>query len=168
MKKQKTEEFDFFDIDKNILDEEWVNQPKMFFDYASQLADARKDFEEMKAALDVTSAELDKAIRESPEEFDLEGKTTETLIRNTIIQQKDYQDAQQDVINTQHKVNILQAAVTALDHRKSALERLVSLHGQNYFASPQATNDSAKTYKEEMTANRVKKAWKNKKKREAK
>jgi len=138
MAKRKTKdiEFDFFDIDINNLDKEWINQPKIFFKYASELADVRRRLEEAKAELDVVKASLDKAIRENPASFGLPEKITETLISNTIIQQSEYQEALKIYRIRKHKVDILQAAVTALDHRKSALERLVSLHGQNYFAAP--------------------------------
>ncbi len=135
--------FDFFDIDINRLDVEWINQPKLFFKYASELADGRRRFEGVKAELDVTRAEVDTTIRENPAKYDLE-KTTETLIANTVIQQPRYQKALKTFRIKKHRVDILQAAVTALEHRKSALERLVSLHGQNYFATPKATDDVSK------------------------
>jgi len=129
-------EFDFFDIDLNRLDEEWIGQPKTFFKYAAELADARKELEEAKAELDVLKATIDKNIRDDSDAFGLPGKTTETLISNTILLQPLYQNAMKDYREKKHRVDMVQAAVSALDHRKSALERLVSLHGQNYFATP--------------------------------
>ncbi len=129
-------EFDFFDIDINRLDEEWVNQPKIFFKYAAELADARRRVEEAKAELDIVKAVADKDIRQEPASFGLPDKITETLISNTVIQHPKYQEALKKYQIKKHKADILQAAVSALDHRKSALERLVSLHGQSYFASP--------------------------------
>jgi len=137
-KKDRDVEFDFFDIDINRLDEEWINQPKIFFKYASQLADARRKLEEAKAELDVIRAEIDLDIRSNPTNYfgNKIGKTTESLITSTILQQSKYQEALLSFRKRKHRIDILQAAVNALDHRKSALERLVSLHGQNYFATP--------------------------------
>lgn len=151
MKKRKDEEeFDFFDIDKDMLDREWVNQPKLFYNYASQLADARREVEEARAGLDIIRAEVDKSIRDDPKEYDLPDKITETLISNTIIQQSEYEKALTVLRDAKYNVDILQAAVSALDHRKSALERLVSLHGQNYFATPKAPDEMSRRAVEDI------------------
>jgi len=140
-KKDRTIEFDFFDIDINRLDEEWINQPKIFFKYAAELADAKRRLEEVRAETDVLRAAGDRALRDNPTSFGLPEKITETLISNTVLQQPKYQDALKTCRIKKHRVDILQAAVSALDHRKSALERLVSLHGQNYFAVPKPIDE---------------------------
>lgn len=155
--------FEIFDIDINRLDEEWVNQPKIFFRYASQLADARRSMEATKAEVDVTRAEVDLEIRGNPEHFGFE-KLTETLISNTIIQQSKYQDAIKALRKRKHRVDIVQAAVTAFDHRKSALERLVSLHGQNYFATPKAVDKDSKGVVDEIEKGAARLAGKKRKK----
>lgn len=152
------EDVDFFSPDLYCLDTEWVKQPKLFFTYASKLAEARKEVEETKAELDVVKAELDKKIRESPESFDII-KLTETALSNTILLQPEYKKVSKKLIDTKYKADIFQAAVTALDHRKSALERLVALQGQNYFATPKAPE----SHKEQM-AEIEKKAIRRKKK----
>lgn len=141
--KDKDNEFEFFDLDLNRLDKEWISQPKIYFKYASKLADARRELEEQKAELDIVRAEIDKEIRDDPALFDIV-KTTETLITNTILQQKRYQEAQAKVRTAKHDMDILQAAVSALDHRKAALENAVKLHGQNYFSTPVATDENSK------------------------
>ena len=146
-KKQDQQEdgFDFLSPDKTRLDVEWTNQPKLFYDYACQLAGAREGLDEMRASLDVVKAEIDKAIRDNPADYGIE-KLTETLISNTIVQQPDFQRGQKEVRRMKHNVDILQAAVTALDHRKAALEKLVSLHGQSYFATPRASDEDSREF----------------------
>lgn len=128
------------EIDINSLDKEWVDQPSTFFRYARKLADARMDYEEAKAELDITRAELDKAIRDDPDGYGCT-KLTETSIENCILTQGQYQKARSHLSNCKHRVDVLQAYVTAFDHRKSALERLVQLHGQSYFATPNASGE---------------------------
>jgi len=60
--------------------------------------------------------------------------------------QKSYKVAAKEVLRLRHAADVLQAAVTALDHRKKALENLVYLHGQNYFSEPHARDgDSRET-----------------------
>jgi len=133
---------EFFDIDMNQLDVEWLRQPRMFFTTAEALAEARRDFEQAKSELDLTDAELDKAIRANPEEYGLPQKTTETMISKTIIACENHTAASDEIQMKKHRVDVLQAAVTALDHRKKALENLVQLHGQNYFSTPIAKGNS--------------------------
>lgn len=128
-------------IDKNILDDEWLGQARLYFQWAVQLEDARDEFEETKAAFDVVKSDLDLAIRTNPDAYDLP-KVTDKSVAAALIIQPEYKDAQQEVFIARHRVGILQAAVTSLDHRKKALEKLVDLHGQKYFASPRVSEHS--------------------------
>jgi len=124
-----------FEVDLNELDREWVRQPDLYFKYATKLADAKREHEQSRANLELTKAELDLDIRGNPEKFDV-GKITEATVSATILSQKKYRKAHKKMLNAKHHVDILDATVRTLDHRKSALERLVSLHGQNYFSPP--------------------------------
>ena len=126
-----------FTVDRDKLDEEWVNQPDLFHEFARQSADARLALEEKKQELDVVRAEIDKDIRERPGRYDAD-KVTENAIANIIILQPKFAKAQSAVNKARHTLDILQAAVSALEHRKKALEHLVFLHGQEYFSSPRA------------------------------
>jgi len=124
-----------FAVDKEALDTEWEGQPDRFHGYAVQLADAKLAHEQAKNLLEVTRAELDRDIRSEPDQFEVE-KITEEVVKNTILLQKKYRK-QQDVVNAaKHTVDVLQAAVTSLDHRKKALENLAYLHGQQYYSTP--------------------------------
>jgi len=146
-----------FGIDKNILDEEWLNQPKLYFTWAVQLEDAKNAFEETKQEFDVTQAEVELEIRDKPTQFNLPEKTTEKMIATALMLTKEYQTGQSSVNKARHRVGIIQAAVTALDHRKRALEKLVDLHGQKYFATPRASEHSKEAVSDiEKRAARVK------------
>lgn len=142
----ETEEVSFV-VDKERLDEEWVGQADFYHFWALELANARLELEQEKARFDLTRAELDRDIRSDPEDFDVE-KITEKAIENAILLQPQYQKALRKVTAAKHKVDVTQAAVGALDHKKKALENLVYLHGQNYFSTPQAKGDSGKKMKE--------------------
>jgi len=134
-RKDPLEEFDFFDIDKTRLDEEWVNQPKLFFKYAAELALAQKKESEARAARETIKAELSKKIRKDPGKFGLD-KATEAALTNVMMTLTEFKEAQAKLLRLRYRVGLIQAAVNALHHRKSALERLVMLHGQNYFSTP--------------------------------
>lgn len=129
------EEFDFFEIDPNRLDEEWLWHPKLYHEHAIKLADARKEYEQKKAELEVLTAEIDREIRLTPSGFGLE-KITETVVANTVIIQPSYRKLQKEVIEAKHNVAIAEAAVSTMEHKKKALENIVQLRGMDYFSEP--------------------------------
>lgn len=127
--------FDRFKLDKFNLHIEWENQPRLFFDAATQLAEARSNLEQYKSQLEIVEAELDRDIRADPAKFNLE-KITENVVRNTVILSLRYQKANQRVLRALHQVDICKVDVDTLDHRKKALENEVQLFGMNYYAKP--------------------------------
>ena len=141
---------EIFNIDEDNLVEELKNQPKFYYDYASQLAVARRRVEEEKATLDVIEANLKKEIREDPEKFELKPNPAIAIVDGEVMLQKPFQNARQIVIKLKYKMDMIQAAVIALDHRKSALERMVSLHGQNYFSTPVISGEGKDNVEEQI------------------
>ena len=136
MKDQREIELDIC-VDENALDQEWVLQPRKYFRYAAKLADARRDLDQSKTEVELVKAELELAIRSNPEKFDLQ-KVTEAAVTATVLSQAEYGRARQAALDAKHTVDVLEAAVTALEHRKRALEGLVQLRLANYFSSPKA------------------------------
>lgn len=140
--KPQTDEPDFFLIDENELDREWIEQPKMYYRYAVRLADARRTHDQRKTEVDIAYAEAALRIRNNPGKYDLE-KITDASVKEAIIRDDEYQSALEALNNARHEMDVLDAAVKALDHRKRALENLVELHGQNYFSTPRAPSKEA-------------------------
>lgn len=128
-------------IDNTQLDREWAKQPKLYHEYATQSAEVRRVLDEKEAEFKVAKAEVDKRIRTNPTKYGLSEKPTEASIASTILLQKKYLKAQNEVILAQYDVNIIDAMVRSLDHKKSALENMVRLHGQDYFSTPKADAD---------------------------
>ncbi len=124
-------------IDEMSLDREWTDQPRMYFRYAVKLADARRELDQANANLDLTKAELDTAIRSDPEKFGL-AKVTESALEAVILTQDGYETAKAAVLRMKHDMDVMAAAVGALDHRKKALEKLCELFLANYFSRPRA------------------------------
>jgi hypothetical protein len=162
MKKELEEEFDFFEIDVNKLDEEWIHQPKLFFDFSAQLVDAKKAQRESLSNLNVVKARLDSKIRKNPKKYKVE-KITEAAIAYTIETCSKYKAAQELVNEKTYRVQILQAAVSALEHRRKALERLVSLHGQNYFSIPKPLDEPSKNITDKIEKRAARKRKKRRK-----
>jgi hypothetical protein len=154
-----------FEIDQNQLDVEWVQQPRTFYEYAKKLAKAKARWERSKSALDVVRAELHKKVMHDPASYDIV-KVTVDAVTNVITLLPEFQVAQEEVHKRKYTVDINQAAVNALDHKKAALERLVSLHGQSYFATPQAKDAAGVEVQTDIEKKHVqKKTVKKKKKR---
>lgn len=123
-------------IDGQALDLEFLNQASLMMKYAKHSANKRKELEEAKQALDIAKAETDKKIRDKPSTFLSEGKVTETAVSNAILNHIDYQAAYTTYLEAKFEADMAQGAVNAFEHRKSALENLVRLYGQQYFAGP--------------------------------
>ena len=123
------------EIDPERLADEWKEQPTLFLRWASKVADAQSEYDEAKAALELERAEVDRDIRDDPKSFGLD-KITETAIAGVIATQKSYQLSNKRVIQARHALDVAKAAVTAIEHRKKALEMLVELWIRDYYADP--------------------------------
>lgn len=127
-------------VDETILDKEWIHQPRTFYRYAKQLADARSLLEYAKANLKVVAAEVDDRLRRKAAKNAT--KFTEAMISAAITRNKERRLAEEEVFDTMHLVDILFATTESLRQKKDALENLVKLHGQNYFSSPKVNSDN--------------------------
>ena len=125
-----------FEINEHQLDREWVGQPALVHRYHLELADAQRTLATIKADVEVTKAELDKVIRETSEK-----KPTESAITNMVLTAPEYREAMAAMIDAKHACDVLQAACTALEHKKRALENLVRLHLSDYYGEPQAASE---------------------------
>lgn len=124
-----------FNIDKSALDEEWSGQPELYNEYAVKLANAKRNLEFRKSQLNVIKAKVALDIRRNPSDYGIP-RVTDKIVESLVTVDPKVQKVARLLAKAHHSVDIIQAAVTALDHRKKALEGLVSLHGQNYFSTP--------------------------------
>lgn len=124
-------------IDGEALDQEWLRHPVLMLKYAQHSAKMQHKLEAAKQALDIAKSEADKMIRTDPESYEIL-KVTEASVANAIINEDGYKSAYEDYLSTKYEADMARAAVNAFEHRKSALENLVKLYGQQYFAGPSA------------------------------
>lgn len=145
---------DFLEIDPYKLDREWLKQARLYFQYGQLLADARQRLDEAKSALELVDAELDADIRLKPEDFGLSvPRLTESIVRGAIVADPEHRKAERAVILAKRDVGYFDAATTALDHKKRALEGLVQLHLSGYYAEPRARGDSREMIEEAEKTN---------------
>lgn len=123
--------------DPDQLDREWVDQPKLRMSYGVQLANAKRELAQAKADLEVTESELAQAIRLDPQRYGLD-KITEAAVKNVLMLQPAYQACQKRLIRTQHAVDVMFAVISAIEHKKSALEDLVRLRLADYYSECRA------------------------------
>lgn len=128
------------EIDDTALDIEWLEQPRKMLQYSKNAAFRRMKLDDAKQALEVVKAEVDKKIRKNPEKFGIE-KITENVIAATILINQEYQEAYAEYLTAKYESDMASGAVQAFEQRKSALENLVKLHGQQYFAGPKIPRD---------------------------
>jgi len=132
-------------INEKDLDIEWLEQPTLMYKYAKMSIDYRKLMDKQMEKVNVIKAGIDKNIRANPEDFEII-KITETVVANTIIVQSEYTDAYNIYLEKKYDFDLVNAAVKALQDKKSALENLVKLHGQQYFAGPSVPRDLSKEW----------------------
>jgi len=127
-------------IDIHKLHEEWNQQSHLFMRYAEEAADAKLTMDRLKERVDVVKAELDTEIRKNPDRYGIV-KLTEGQVQSHIVMDVKYREAMAEYLESRHQYDLLSAAVRAMDQKRSALENLVRLHGQQYFSVPQVTTD---------------------------
>lgn len=139
-------------IDESGLDVEWLRQPQLILKYSKIAAEKRKEIDLKKEALNIIRAEIDRAVRTDPEAYDII-KITETVVVNTIAEQPEYKAANQEVIEANYEYDMARGALQALEHKKTALENLVRLFGQSYFAGPTIPRNLTKEWEEKEKQN---------------
>ena len=141
-------------IDKYNLDYEWQRQPMLYQQWANKLAEAEKDKDKLKLDLDIEEANLDRKNRRI---LASDGdKVTEAMVKNAIMQDKNWFKSQQNYLNAKHNVKVIATVVEALNHKRAALENEVKLYLAGYYATPTIPK-KAKEDVEEATREKINK-----------
>jgi len=122
-------------IDQNALDWEWLRQADLTLKYGEALAEARLATDQAKEAMDVEEAQAQNRVREH---YLSTGSKMPTVdqVRAEVELDSLRRDAVEDFNQARYQQALVQAAFDAIQAKKSALENLVRLHGQQYFAGP--------------------------------
>jgi len=144
-------------ININALDDEWLNQPALYMKYSEFASKAKHEMDQAKEELDVTKAETDLAIRENSKKYTELEKITESVISSLITLDQDVRNAVQKFNQAKHDYDILNSAVWAFEQRKTALENLVKLLGQEYFSAPKEPRNHSTNFDSKAKETRSKK-----------
>ena len=139
------EEFDIeadLAIDPDFLDAEFLNHPAVFMRYARESAKANKAAKQAEETVKLVRSELTNMANIDPDACLGKGvKPTVTAVEAFYRQHEDHKKAKEVWVEACYMADLLSNAVFAFQARKSALENLVRLHGQNYFSTPQEPRD---------------------------
>lgn len=134
------------EIDIDRLDENWLEQAPLFFEISTKLVKAKEKLAKKSTMLELREASVAQDARDFPEKYGI-AKITESTIKEAVKLDKDRVDALEKVSIAKSSVELYQVAVNALEHRKRALESLVTLQGQNYFATPREPTNNREEQK---------------------
>lgn len=141
-------------IDPGALDVEWLEQASLFMRWSEKSADASARVDRAKDKLKVVKAEVFLDVRAHPEKYRLE-KVTDKVTEAVVESSEEVQAAASELITFKHESDILSAAVKSFEQRKTALENLVKLQGQNYFAGPTEPRDLRGEFDSHQAAEKV-------------
>jgi hypothetical protein len=134
-------------INKYKLEEECERHSGMYFYWAQKLADAKSELNRAEDKLKLTNADRELFLR-SHWNDDKYGKMTEGGVKAVLECDSKVIEQKATVNKAQEEVNSLNAAVSALEHRKSELDNLVTLLVKGFYSAPnggkrEGVNESA-------------------------
>jgi hypothetical protein len=123
-------------INKYKLEEECEKQASIYFYWAEKLALAKTLLDEAIDKSKLIAAQTEMAIRKNWDDEYLAkyGKSTENSIKSVL--EIKMEESRQNIRDAQSEVNILQASVNALEHRKYELDNLTTLLVKGFYAAP--------------------------------
>lgn len=123
-------------IDETALDVEWLDQAHRFMKVSKEASVLKKELALLKEESDVLEANWVNRIRRHPAKYGMENRVTEGGIKAAVTANEEVRQMAFKIIDKQYELDLVSSAVRAMEHRKAALEELVQLHGQQYFAGP--------------------------------
>ena len=131
-------------IDKDSLEECLVEQPELYAKWSNIWAEATRERDQAKENLNIKKADLDMKVRKSWDILGFDKKPTDMAITTWICAHGEYREANSELIQATYAVNVLDAAKWSFQHRKDALDNLVKLYLNNYYADSKAVGSEAR------------------------
>ncbi len=125
-------------IDAEALDVEWINQARTALKYGRHWAECKQELTLTEENIKLVRSELTKEANEDSDKYLGEGvKPTGINIESYYRNHKRHKAAKQEWVDAQFEADVAEIAYKEFSYaRKAALENLVKLHGQQYFAGP--------------------------------
>lgn len=133
-------------IDINNLDAELLRQASLFQYWGRQEAQALYEKDQVEEALSKCKARVELDIRKDPEKYGYINKLTEGAISCLLVGQQEVIDAIEVSLKSKYKAKILNVAVKSFEHKKKALEKLVELYINGYWATPKVDPEAQRAF----------------------
>ncbi len=132
-------------IDVDDLDVEWTEQATLALKYGKHYAQCRRELSEAEEEIKITRSELIKEANEDPEGCCDKEKPNAGDIEAYYRNHKRHKKAKEEIIRLQYELDMAEVAKNEVSFtRKAALENLVVLYGQQYFAGPKMPRNLSK------------------------
>jgi hypothetical protein len=129
-------------IDEDQLDVEWIEQPELAMKYAKHVAQLRTKVYQLEEEKKVTRSELIVEANEDPEGCTGKAKPNANDLEAYYRTQDSYKEVIDDLLAAKEELEFAELAFQEISWtRKNALENLVKLHAQQYFAGPSVPRD---------------------------
>lgn len=122
-------------IDPNELDVEWCRIADDIYEAAEKVTDVEAVILIRETKKTRITNEMDLKIRQEPQAFGLE-TVTEPAVKAALARDKSIQKAEARLHDARISLMRAKNLVTGLLEKRRGLEHLVTLQGQNYFATP--------------------------------
>lgn len=122
-------------LDLESLEVAAADQANVFFEWANKAVEARFEYERRKANWENRRAQVSCDARKFPENYGID-KITEAAIQTAVELDKSVISDRKKYLDAREVSLLYDRAVDALEQRKRMIEMLVTLHGQQYFSTP--------------------------------
>ena len=138
-------------IDDTALDVEWLDQASLAMRYGRHWARCKKLFTEAEEKVKVIRAELIAQANSDPLKYCKKDKPNAADIEAFYRNSKAHKLAKEEWVKAQYDLDMAEVAKNEISYtRKNALENLVKLHAQQYFAGPNIPRDLSWERKEKQ------------------
>lgn len=146
-------------IDESALDVEWLEQAQLAMRYIKNAVQARQQERLAAEKVKTVRSELINEANEDPEGCTGKSKPNAQDIEAYHRNDPRYKEAKEEWIKAAYEADFGELAQKEVSwSRRQALENLVTLHGQQYFAGPKVPRDlSGEVQKRKQANSRVKK-----------
>ena len=136
------------EVDSDELDVEWKRHPQVSLKYGKYVVGLRNKYERLKLRRDDIKADLTIRIQNDPKSLIGKEKPTIKDIDAFIVNSDEHKEVENEILDCHEELGYAEVARRALEDKKSALENLVKLHGQDYFSVPRAVGISSEKVEE--------------------
>ena len=133
-------------IDINNLDMELLRQASLYQFWGRRESAALYEKDQVEETLSKCKARIELDIRKDPKKYGYESKLTEGAVSCLLVAQSEVEEATKASLKSRYKARVLGIAVKSFEHKKKALEKLVDLYINGYWATPKVDPKAQETF----------------------